>query len=286
MTDNFLSDVNGNTIRIDDSNEYFKKWNHFESTVVSDKGPLTVKWNNVQKLAASWLTQTNGHGNGEVSLSNFFKNFDLYHNKMWHLNQSFGVYNLPKDPVIIDVGAGTSTMNMFAHRYLPSSKFYLVDKNQWIVTDSISTVNNMCWKHDWSVVEDAITASSFDKNNFVFLNQDDEWNFESDLITSSMAWGMHFHKNDYWQRCVNSLKIGGKLVLDVNAHWLKLTTEEIDEAFGCRHSTIFSYSRKMVNLDYTSALNRIQTHYPNAEFDLSKHGADVVATRCIWTRYR
>ena len=36
------------------------------------------------------------------------------------------------------------------------------------------------------------------KNNFVFLNQDDEWNFESDLITSSMAWGMHFHKNDYY----------------------------------------------------------------------------------------
>lgn len=289
MTNNFLSDVNGNTIQIDDKNDYFKKWNHFESTVMSDKGPLTVKWSNVQKLAASWLTQTSGHGNGEVSLLNFFKNFDLYHNKMWYLNQSFGMYDLPKDPVIVDVGAGTATMNMFIHKYLPSSKFYLIDRDQWIPSEDPNTVrsfDNMCWKHDWTVVEDAITSSRFNKNNFCFLNHLDNWNFESDLITSSMAWGMHFHKNDYWERCVSSLKIGGKLVLDINSHWLQSATEEIADAFGCRHSVIFSYTRKMVNLDYATTLNRLQNHYPNVEYDVSAHGADIVATRCVWTRHR
>lgn len=283
MIDNFLSDANGNVIHITENNDYFKKWNHFESSVISDKGPLTIKWRNVQKLAASWLTQTSGHGNGEISLSNFFKNFDLYHNKMWYLNQSFGIYDLVKNPVIVDVGAGTATMDMFLHKYLPSSKFYLVDKDKW-TNDNIGSADNMCWKHDWSVAEDAIISNGFDKNNFVFLNQNDDWSFKSDLVMSSMAWGMHFHKTDYWQRCIDSLKVGGKLVLDVNAHWLKSITEEIDEAFESKHSVMFSYTRKMVNLDYESVLNRITKHYPNSEIDLSKHGADVVAIRCVWTR--
>jgi hypothetical protein len=289
MTDNFLSDENGNTIHIDSKTDYFKKWNHYESIVMSDKGPLTVKWSNLQKLAASWLTQTSGHGNGDVSLANFFKNFDSYHNNMWYLNQNFGIYDLPKNPTIIDVGTGTATMNMFIHKYLPNSKFYLVDRNQWIINDNPNKVrshDNMCWKHDWSVVEDCITTTGLDRNNFVFLNQFDDWNFESDLITSSMAWGMHFHKSDYWQRCVDSLKIGGKLMLDINSHWLKSATKEIDEAFGCKHSVVFSFSRKMVNLDYASTLERLQKHYPNEDYDLSTYGADVVATRCVWTRRR
>jgi hypothetical protein len=287
MLENFLSDSQGTKLYI---TEVFKEWNKFESTVMSNKGPLTVKWNNVQKLAAAWSIQTQMGGGGVTSLSNFFKNFDTYHNKLWMLNQNFGVYDLPDTPTIIDIGAGASIMNMFAYKYLPNSKFYLIDKQNWDVTNT-SKVNysrradDQCWKHDWSVAEDAITSSNFDRQKFNFLDVNDNWDCKADLITSSMAWGMHFHKSVYWDRCIKSLKVGGKLVLDINAFWLTGMVNEIDEELKCKHTIMVSFPKSMISIDTDKYLKILKSFYPNVKYDDTlEYGTDIVAARCMWTR--
>jgi hypothetical protein len=288
MDSSFLSDLKDNKIYVNRSIPIFKNWNTFESTVLSDKGPLTVKWNDVQKLAAAWLIQTGGGGSGVYNLNNFFNNFTALHNRMWQLNYNFGIYDLPDNPIIADVGAGTASMDMFAHQYLPESKFYLIDKKDWDISDidSIVPLNNFCWKQDWGVVEDAIKNSHYDRNNFVFLSETEDWNFEADLITSYMAWGMHFHKSSYWEQCLKSLKIGGKLVLDINSNWLDSFTEQIDEELGFNHVIMFSYSDKMISLNQEDHRKALQTHYPNYKLDLKKRNPNLIASRCMWIRQR
>ena len=38
---------------------------------------------------------------------------------------------------------------------------------------------------------------------------------EADCITSYLSWGWHYPKETYWTKTMSSLKIGGKLILDI-----------------------------------------------------------------------
>lgn len=271
-----FADADGQTITFDDSKEFFKNWNEYSITVDSIKGPLTLKWKNVQPLAANWFMQT-GSWMKSPNLQTFFDFFPMWLNFNWWQNSQRNVYQLPDNPKIIDIGAGNSVLDLLLHRYLPGSEFYLVDRNKFIAESAepaYPTRDNPCWLHSWNIVEDAIETTKLDKNKFHFLDIDDDWNVEADMITSYMAWCMHFPKDVYWSRVLKNLKIGGRLLVDVNIGWEEQVIEEISDAFNCKPTFVTSIPIKQV---FNSA---IPSNQPNRD------NLNIAAYRCSWIRYK
>jgi hypothetical protein len=274
--DVMFADANGNFLPFDDSTEFFNKWNEYSITIETEKGPITIKWNDVQSLAANWFMQT-GSWMKNPNLQTFFDFFPMWVNYNWWQNSQRNVYNLPDHSKIIDIGAGNSVIDLLLHKYIPGSELYLVDRNSFVSTKKTvehPTRENPCWLHSWSTVEDAIDASNIDRSKFHFLDVDDEWNMEVDMITSYMAWCMHFPKQIYWQRVLQSLKIGGRLLVDVNIGWEKELIEEISDELHCRHTVISSIPiKKIFNAD-------IPTDQP------IRDQLEIAAYRCSWVRNR
>lgn len=269
-------DAIGNTIPFDQNSDFFKSWNDYDLTVDSDRGPLTIKWKNLQPLAANWLMQTGGWMKS-TSLSSFFQFFPMWCKWQWWQHSQRGLYNLPDNPKIIDIGAGNSVLDLLLHRYHPGSEFFLVDRKNFIKPQSspqFPSDENPCWQHSWTVVEDAISSSNLDKSKFHFLDINDEWPQEVDMITSYLAWCMHFPKEIYWERVLKSLKIGGRLIVDINIEWEEEYLEEISNVLNCRYTIITS-------LPVKSILNK---HLPATQ--INRDNLNIAGYRCSWTRFK
>lgn len=267
-----FSDADGNSIPFDDDKMFFKLWNNYSVTVESDKGPITIKWHDVQSLAANWFMQT---GVWSPNLQQFFEQFPRWCNFNWANNQIRGVYNLPDNPVIVDIGAGNSVLDIMLHKYHPNSTMYLVDRNKFVnpsLDPTWPSAESPCWHHSWKIVEDAIQANNLDRSKFHFLDVADPWTMEADMITSFMAWGMHFPKEMYWDRVLGSLKVGGRLVMDINIGWEQEYIEQISDAMNCRHTVITSIMKKpMLNDKMNGSTNRDHL--------------GICAYRCSWIRH-
>ncbi len=271
-----FSDMNGNFIPLDENTEFFSNWNEYSVTLNTDKGPITVKWKNVQALAANWFMQT-GSWMKSPNLQTFFDFFPMWVNYNWWQNNQRNVYELPSGSTIIDIGSGSSVFDLLLHKYIPDSKFYLVDRNNFITANTTAkypTKDNPCWLHSWNIVEDAIQSSNIDRSKFTFLDVDDDWNVEADMITSYMAWCMHFPKEVYWPRVLKSLKIGGRLLVDINIGWEQQLIEEISDELNCRHTVITSIPVKPI---FNKQIQTVQTNRDNL---------NIAAYRCSWIRNR
>ena len=75
--DVMFADANGNFLPFDDSTEFFNKWNEYSITIETEKGPITIKWNDVQSLAANWFMQT-GSWMKNPNLQTFFDFFPVF----------------------------------------------------------------------------------------------------------------------------------------------------------------------------------------------------------------
>ena len=129
--DVMFADADGRSIVLDDTTEFFKDWNDYSITVDSAKGPLTLKWKNVQALSANWFMQT-GSWMKSPNLQTFFDFFPMWVNYNWWQNSQRNVYELPARSKIIDIGAGNSVFDLLLHKYIPDSEFYLVDRNHFL----------------------------------------------------------------------------------------------------------------------------------------------------------
>lgn len=274
--DVMFADADGRSIIFDDTTDFFKNWNEYTITVNSTNGPLTLRWKNVQQLAANWFMQT-GSWMNSANLQTFFDFFPMWLNFNWWQNSQRNVYQLPDNCKIIDIGAGNSVIDLLLHKYIPNSEFYLVDRNNFFSSQENArypTKDNPCWLHSWNVVEDGIAASNIDRNKFHFLDINDAWNVEADMITSYMAWCMHLPKDVYWAKVLDSLKIGGRLLIDINIGWEQQIIEEISDALNCRHTVITSIPIKQV---YNQNISTVQPNRDNL---------NIAALRCSWTRFR
>ena len=83
---------------------------------------------------------------------------------------------------------------------------------------------------------------------------------------------MHFPKQIYWDRVLSSLKIGGRLVLDINIGWEEEYLDEISEALNCRHTIITSFPNKPIHNGHLPA------NQPNRD------KLNIAGYRCSWTR--
>jgi hypothetical protein len=214
--------------------EFIKEWNHYTLTVNSDRGPLTVKWQDADSLArwsniqaGLYLQQTN-------SLQTFYEHFPKWYQMFWDARFKQGVFALADDAVILDIGSGVAVVDLLLASYLPKSTFYLLDKEGFEFQPGIYYDVDYPVYHNWDPVVDAISTSGLDQTRFVFLNPENAWPEQIDVITSYFSYCFHYPKEKYWTNILASLKIGGKLILDVRQIADKDTVGEISEDMKCQ----------------------------------------------------
>lgn len=119
---------------------------------------------------------------------------------------------------IIDVGSGVGLFDLTLSQCNANTEFYLVDKSIVNIEKNIkyySRENNHGFYNSWPVIFDIIKNSNLNIKKFKFLSPDNQWPKDVDLIVSLNSWCWHYPKEVYWNKMIDSLKIGGYLILDV-----------------------------------------------------------------------
>ena len=205
-------------------------WQDYVLNIDSDRGPLTVKWNQSDKLAFWANIQAGVYLQKTNSLQTFYEFFPRWYQLFWDRRFAQGLFDVADDSVILDIGCGIAVIDLLLASYLPRSKFYLLDQQGYNFTTGIYYDDNYPVYHNWDPVIDAISASGLDHNRFVFLEPENTWPDQVDVITSYFSYCFHYPKEKYWDNILASLKIGGKLILDVRQLSDRDTIGEISEA--------------------------------------------------------
>lgn len=247
--------------------EYTRYWDTYKFVQPTDRGNLTIEWSDVQDLAR-WSNMQAGLylQNHPNNLQLFFEQFPRWYDMFWTQRSRQGCFALPDGAKIIDIGSGVAVIDLLLYSYIPNSRFWLVDVEGFEFAPGIYYENDYPCYHSWAPVKDAIRTSGFDPNRFVMQDPDAVFPEEVDCITSYLSWGWHYPKDKYWDRVMNSLKIGGKLIMDVRIIEDRDIVEEISE--------------DMKSTPVLHPFGKIPAHVDN------KPSPDPVYTgyRCVWTR--
>lgn len=175
---------------------------------------ISLSWSNQEKLLKIFNFQTRNNFNLENLVSNISGNIQWNYNRIFAYN-SIAVNMLNN---VLDIGSGISLTDLAIAKLNPNINFYLLDeskidyKKHW---QYFSKENKHGFYNDWDVVLDCINNSALDSKKFTFLNPNSMWPENLDLIMSLNSWCWHYPKEVYWRQTLNSLKIGGFLVLDI-----------------------------------------------------------------------
>jgi hypothetical protein len=84
--------------------EYVKDWLKYKLTIATDKGDISIKWNNVNELA-KWANIQSGLylQNSSSSLQLFFDYFPRWNQYFWNQRFDKGMFNLPDDARFVDI---------------------------------------------------------------------------------------------------------------------------------------------------------------------------------------
>jgi len=195
--------------------DFTQDWNKYELKVNTDRGELKIRWNDANNLALWSNIQAGLYLQKTNSLQTFYEYFPRWYQMFWDARQKQGLFNLPSDSVIMDIGCGVSVIDLLLASYLPQSKFYLLDKEGFEFYPGVYYDANYPEYNSWKPVHDAINATGFDPNRFNMMSPQDSWPNEVDVITSYLSYCWHYPKDTYWDRVMSTLKVGGKLILDV-----------------------------------------------------------------------
>ena len=248
--------------------DYTEEWNHYTLTIQSDRGSLQVNWRDADTLAkwaniqaALYLQQTN-------SLQTFYEYFPRWNQKFWNDRSSQGAFDLKDDAVILDIGSGIAVADLLLASYLPQSKFYLLDREGFEFQHGIYYDNDYPQYHSWEPVHDAIGATGFDSSRFTIMAPEDQWPAEVDCVTSYISYCWHYPKDVYWDRIMSSLKVGGKLILDIRTLSDRDVIAEISKDMGSVPTTHWFDTKLPARIDNMPA--------PRA--------GEPLGGRFIWTR--
>jgi len=146
---------------------------------------------------------------------------------------------------VIDIGSGIGLFDITLHALNTDIECFLVDKSK---VDNLSGYNYYSidsskypFYNSWEVVTDCLTSSNIDKSKFHFISPDDLWPLDVDLIISMHSWCWNYPKELYWDKMLNSLKIGGVLILDVFNIKNRDIIGEISETLGSLPLHDFKY---------------------------------------------
>lgn len=223
---------------------FLQDWNKYNLTVDTDKGKISLQWNDTNNLAIWANIQAGIYLQKVNSLQTFYEYFPRWYQMFWNSRQAQGIFDLPNDAKILDIGCGVAVIDLLLSKYLPDSKFYLLDKEGFNFERGIYFDKNYPKYHSWEPVIDGIQSSGLEKNRFHFMSAEDVWPEDLDMISSYFSYCWHYPKEIYWNNILNSLKIGGKLVLDVRHLADKDVIEEITEDMKST-PTVHWYSDKI-----------------------------------------
>lgn len=195
--------------------DFTQDWNRYNLNIDTDKGVINLKWNDVNNLALWANLQAGIYLQKTNSLQTFFEYFPRWYQMFWTARSKQGVFDLKDDAVIVDIGCGVAVVDLLLSKYLPQSKFYLLDREGFNFTAGIYYDQDYPKYHSWEPIRDCINATDLDPNRFTFMSPDSDWPEQVDAVTSYFSYCWHYPKETYWNKVLNSLKIGGKLILDV-----------------------------------------------------------------------
>lgn len=213
---------------------YLEDWWKYTLTVETDKGPLKVKWSDTNELAKWSNMQAGLYLQAENSLQVFYEHFPKWYQMFWNARHKLGIFDLPEDVTIVDIGCGVAVIDLLLATYLPKSKFYLIDREGFEFKPGVYYDENYPQYHSWNPVIDAINATGLDPNRFTMQSPTDAFPKDVDVVTSYLSWGWHYPKDTYWSAVQENLKIGGMLVMDVRFLPDRDVVNEISEEFKCK----------------------------------------------------
>lgn len=245
--------------------KFNQHWNTYNLQVDTDKGPISLWWDDVETLAKYTTLQSGLFGvDRPFSKQVFFEIFPKFYQSMWNITHRLGGFDLPDNPTIIDIGSGVGIIDLLLAEYLPTAKIFLLDKEELNNQPGVYYTENYFYYNSWTPTLDCITRTPKLNNRINIMSPEDQWPESVDCVTSYFSWCMHYPKETYWNKVVSVLKPGGKLILDVRKLKDRDTVEEISDQLKCvpkKHEF----------------RNTIVQWIDNNE-------DDVLGYRCVWTK--
>ena len=138
-----------------------------------------------------------------------------YYSWHWQRCETLGAFDLPHNARILDLGSGLGIVDLVAAKLLPEARFWLVDQNAMTYDP-----------------EHLIASNQLPRQQFVLQPIDSAWPQDLDLLLSTWCWCWHIPFEIYWQSALASLRVGGKLCLDIRAQHLDQVVPVINEVLG------------------------------------------------------
>lgn len=247
---------------------------NYTLNIQTNKGPIAVKWSNVDQLALYANLQSGFYLQSNQSFSKelLLENFAHWNQMFWDQRQNQGMLNYTDGSKILDIGSGMSVIDLLLCNYIPNSKFFLLDNDELNQDFAKLGPREVCYSehypyyNSWDPVKDAITTSKFDSSRFLFLNSIDQIQEEMDVVTSYLSWCFHYPKDVYWDKVFDLLKTDGKLILDVRPLHDKDVIGEISE----------SMKSEPVKFAFPKVPNYVDT--------FNGPEKDIVGYRCMWIK--
>lgn len=201
---------------------------------------INVSWSNLDNFIDILGPQVNWFGSDPINYTRKTIIQGIAREYNDPLNFLLSNIALPDNPYIVDIGAGTSIMDLALYQFLDKkAKFYLIDGGTVVVPEEeILHTTEFAPYNSWAPVEDAITTNNFNKEDFVFWlpnTSDSEQastqyeNVQVDMIFSKSSYGLHYPVEVYWDRVLQILKPGGYFSL---MHVLNISNQY---EFICSH---------------------------------------------------
>lgn len=146
--------------------------------------------------------------------------------------------NLPNESTIVDIGAGSSLVDLALASLFPDKdfKFILVDSGD----DDINKLDNTFTHYNehgyntynnWSFVKKVIELNKLPLKNFTFVHPNDFKECSADVIMSFSSWGWHYPLSTYLDIVNAGLKKNGYLSFQplLNADY---AVDKLNDMFG------------------------------------------------------
>ena len=206
---------------------------YFDIRMSTEKGPIIVAWNNSVHLKYFSRKQNPV----KFKLTNFDNDIEFqtklqWWSTEWNMFKKNEYFTLPNNSVVVDIGSGIGILPLLTYQYLKlenkKSTFYLIDRQQNSdITLDFTEGNVYGFFNHWEPLTNAISSNDMDKDCFKILDPVDIFPDQSDLILSRRSWCYHYPYSFYRDKMLSSLKVGGKLGLDVYNDSMQL--EEISK---------------------------------------------------------
>jgi SAM-dependent methyltransferase len=256
---------------------------------------ISLSWSDHQTFKEVIGRQTSYFGRTLDSLTDEFLSSKLHDEYLPPLEFILDNVLLPDNPTILDIGSGTSIMDLALYAYLDKkAKFYLLDGKDFVANGGgAKNLHDRNFRafNKWDPVIDAIETNGFNKDDFTFWSPNWDWDGEGyvftdkpdsqwkdgdsfkqvDMIISNCSYGLHYPMHVYWEKVLKVLKPGGWLVISPMVN------------IGDQYEAVCAEFGSPTNL-VTTSMSQIKNDRPNDFVRWQELMTDTDNPNAIWGR--